>query len=768
MSERLEIGHWIPGETASPEGPLARYGDTTAWGVAEAYVRAYSSPDDVVLVSFCQSAPLIREVLSTGRRVLALDFNPVGVLSLRMALAPPSRDQLLAAWTRLGDLPKTGEPLRRHLERLYATRCPRCHRPAVVEEFVWDQEWGQPVERHYRCPACGDRGSGALEETDIVALERIEGRGLAYWYLADRVASGSSSHRQTIQRLLDLYTPRNLYALAQILIKMETLPAGSSVAEALRGALPYCFDAGSALFAADAPEARPRQLRLPLRYLERNVWECLGQACERLAGHRGQVRLAPDLSSLLRAAGGGSPPLAYLQVGTLRTLSDSMDAGSVPLILVEPPRLDPTFWSLSYLWSGWLYGSRVAAALEPLLGRRPYDWEWYHQSLRGALHHAARLLRPGGDLLLLGQTSGSEQEAALLLAASGAGLTLARALGDGRGGLQLHFRREASRPVVRASAETTEPARWTGGGDLITRSVSLVERALVELLRARGEPTLVAFLRLAAAEALARQQWLSLLCAAEEPLSVLDRIWRAMEEAGTFARFDGGRWWLRVEGDAAPPLADRVEVAAYEILAGTLGITFQALLGRICERFPGSLTPEAASIAACLGSYGGELAPGYWRLAIGQDAKSHQAQAAQVARALGELGRRMGYEVQRDGASGGKRGYDFVWQEEGQIAHGFLLRWQAQVATDVLHSRPEPVARHRYLVLPETRVELVRDKMAHDPRLAERMTRGNWHFLKYGAIRRLARAEEVARHDVRRIVGLEPIIEQVEAQIPLF
>ena len=71
-------------------------------------------------------------------------------------------------------------------------------------------------------------------------------------------------------------------------------------------------------------------------------------------------------------------------------------------------------------------------------------------------------------------------------------------------------------------------------------------------------------------------------------------------------------------------------------------------------------------------------------------------------------------------------------------------------------------------MLPETRVELVRDKLAHDPRLAERMIGENWHFLKYGAIHRLARAEEVARHDMRRIVGLEPIIEQVEAQIPLF
>ena len=772
MAECSEIGYWIPGELMPPEGPLARYGEPTPRGVAEAYVRAYTSPGDLILVPFCQSVPLIREIQATGRRVLALDFNPAGVLSLRMALAPPARDQLLAAFTRLGDAPKAGQSLRQHLERLYSTSCPRCRRSAIVEAFVWDRERGQPVERRYRCPACGDRGTGPLEEEDIAVLERVEGRGLAYWYLADRVASVSSGHRQTVHHLLDLYTPRNLYTLAQILIKTETLFAGSSVMEAVKGALLHCLDAGSALSAADAPEARPHQPRLPPRYLEHNVWDCLGQACRRLGRPWGQLRLAPDLSSLLGAEGEG---MVHLQMGTLRALSDRMGSPAMPLILAMPLRLDPLFWSLSYLWSGWLYGPRVAGALEPLLGLWSHDWEWYRRSLEGAFRHVARLLRPGGHLLLLGRIMGSEHEAALLLAASSAGLTLTHALSDGGEGVQLHFRRAPFRSEVAAPVQGTAPTPWTGKEDIVTRSTSLVEEALVELLRTRGEPTSVAFLRLAAAEALARRQWLSPLSTAEEPLSAMQGLWEALEDGGTFVRLDDGRWWVRDEGETAIPLADRVEATVYEILAGTLGITCQAVLRLVCERFPGRLTPETAThmgasdiVEACLHSYGEEFAPGYWRLAAGEEVESHEIQSAQVTLVVGQLGRRMGYEVRRGQDSEESRGYDIIWQEEGRLVHGFLLRWRARIATDMVHTHLEPRAGQQYYVLPQARAELIRAKLAHDPRLGEAMAQANWRFLKYTSLRALARAEEVARHDLRRIVGLEPIIERPEAQIPLF
>ncbi|MEA3346109.1 MAG: hypothetical protein U9Q78_07710 [Chloroflexota bacterium] len=738
---------------------MARYGEPTPRGVAKAYVQAYTSPDDLILVPFCQSAPLIREIQATGRRLLALDFNPVEVLALRMALAPPAEAELLAAFTRLGDAPKAGEPLRQHLEGLYTTPCPRCRHPALAEAFVWDREEAQPVERRYRCPACGDRGSGPVEEGDLMTLEGVESRGLAYWYLADHVAPASclrpvrrpggrqtSPHRRTVLRLLDIYTPRNLYALAQILIKMERLFSDSPVLEAMRGALLGCLDVGSALYSADAPDTRPHRLQLPHRYLERNVWECFEKACEELSRREGQIQLAPDLNSFLEEKG----EEVHLQVGTLHALSELMGSIRVPLIVAMPPRFDPLFWSLSYLWSGWLYGPRAAKGLEPLLGRRSSDWEWYRRSLQGAFQQAGRVLQPEGHLLLLGRVPSSKQRDALLLAASGAGFTLSHALSDGEEGVQLHFRREPFRIPV------------TADEDLATRAASLSEGRVTDLLRARGEPTLSPHLRMAAAEALARRGWLPLLTASEEPMSAVEGLWEELEKREAFVHFDDGRWWLHNAGNTAVPLADRVETEVYEILAGTLGIAHKALLRLVCKRFSGPLTPSVTIVEACLRSYGEEFSPGYWRLRADEEAKGREAEIAQVTQVLERLGRRMGYEVEEG------EGYDMIWREGEQPVHGFLLRWEARVATAILHSHLEPRAEHQYYVLPQARVELVQAKLAHDPRLGGAMARGNWHFLKYAPLRALAEVKQVTRHDLQRIVGLEPIIEQPKAQIPLF
>jgi predicted RNA-binding Zn-ribbon protein involved in translation (DUF1610 family) len=764
MAESSGIDYWIPGQLMSPEGPLARYGEPTPRGVAEEYVRAFTSPGDLILVPFCHSASLVREIQSTSRHVLALDFNPVGILSLRMALASLPRDELLAAFTRMGDAPKTDEPLRQYMRGLYATTCPQCGRRAVADAFVWDEKSGRPIERLYQCPNCGDRGRAPTEENYVQALERIGSHGLAYWYLADRVSSASSSHRATTERLLDLYTPRNLHAIAQIIIKMEDVLVDSPVAEAMKGSLLHCLDVGSALFRADAPEERPHRLRLPSRYLEHNVWGCLRHACHSMADHRTQNRMAPDLPSLMEAVGRESEALAYLKVGSLRAISGSIDSGSIALILLVPPRFDTVFWSLSYLWSGWLYGPGAAEKVAPLLGHRPGDWEWYRQSLQGAFRHAVELLRPGGNLLLLGQMAGEEQEAALQLAASGAGLTLDHAIGNGQGQVQLHFRRG---PV-----KTSAPGGMTARPLL---SEQLVPDTIEDLLRKRGEPTTFPLIRLTVLQILAKEQVLAQMAASSRPLSTMVQLWKTLEEDGRFARFDDGRWWLHDEQRIAPPLADRLEDAVRDILVGILAITPQALLRQVCERFAGPLTPEIPSetrasglVEVCLRSYGEEFLPGYWRLAADEDTNRINDRVGQAGLVLEQLGRRLGYRSRfpTDAKEGGH--YDIVWQDEGQIAHGFLLRWQARIATDVLTTCIASRAQQQYIALPQTRVALAKAKLDHDPRLARAIATGHWQFVKYSSLNALAAAKDVAGYDLRRIVGLEPIIERGEVQIPLF
>ncbi len=75
---------------------------------------------------------------------------------------------------------------------------------------------------------------------------------------------------------------------------------------------------------------------------------------------------------------------------------------------------------------------------------------------------------------------------------------------------------------------------------------------------------------------------------------------------------------------------------------------------------------------------------------------------------------------------------------------------------------------YRYLVIPAERASLVDFKLRRNPLLRAAMAEGNWQIVKYGHLAWLAETEEIDRHDLKKIVGLKPIIEQAEAQIPLF
>ena len=207
-----------------------------------------------MLDPFAVSDVPIREAVAAGRRVVATSSNPLTIALLRDCLSPPDPAALTAAVTRLGDSPKRGIPLREHLDQLYRTRCPACRRPAVADYFVWSREPADPRQKWVVCPACGETGLAAMDEDDLAALDEVETRGLHYWYLLDRVASAQEGEgRARAEALLELYTPRALYAIADLLMKIEAA-SGAEMQAHLKTVLLTCLDAASSLYGPGGDE----------------------------------------------------------------------------------------------------------------------------------------------------------------------------------------------------------------------------------------------------------------------------------------------------------------------------------------------------------------------------------------------------------------------------------------------------------------------------------------------------------------------------------
>ncbi|HIC93991.1 MAG TPA: hypothetical protein EYP09_07060 [Anaerolineae bacterium] len=768
-----KMDYFVPGRrTEGGHRPwaLARYLQPMPAGVAAAYAEACTEPGEVVLDPFCQSEVVVREAVEAGRKAIAVNFNPAIVLAVRGRLAWPDPRELDAAVTRLGDSPKLGVPLREHLEGLYQTPCPRCHRPAVADHFVWDREKREPVERSYRCQACGSEGTAPVEPADLEALERIETRGFHYWYILDRVAPPGDEGRDQAQRLLNLYTPRNLYALASLLIKIETLFPQSALRDALKTVLLSCLDSCSSLHPPQGGEAPPRtsRPRPPQRFVERNVWRAFEAAydgmrsCAPLAGIRlaegAEEIVAPDLLALAE----GGPPNVLIKAWTVRRLARELPSGSVTLILADPPRPDPYFWALSYLWSGWLFGPRAAAPFKPLLRRKRSDWDWYCRAMEATFRALRRLLKNGGRLVL---AFAEEADAprprleALLLAASGAGFDLEGLAyrPDGEDEYRLSFAKAAKSAVEEVPAAPDAEA-------LARQMRAQAEAAAQEVLRERGEPLAWPWLHAAIYHRLSRSGLLRQAMAVdEEGFSPLDfaaqQVRTALEEAEGLVRL-GELWWLKEPGRAARPLADRVEEAVCEVLREAP--SREALERAIYARFPGLLTPEEGLIGACLGSYGREVEPGRWQLRAEDQLGRRERQREEVRAHLLELGKRLGFAVQADA-----EGFDVLWREDGQVAYAFVVLRTA-ILSDVLLARGKPSGAQRCIAIPEERASLVEFKLGHNPLLRRAVAEGRWQFVKWPYLAQLAQAREVTRHDLKKIMGLRPIVERAEAQIPLF
>jgi hypothetical protein len=806
-----QINYFVPGKAVENGRFLAHYVQPMPVGVAAAYLEAYTSPGQIVLDPFCQSPTLVTEVAATGCKVIAANFNPVLALLVRAQQSLPERRELDAATTRLGDSLKLGVPLHEHLDGLYATSCPQCHRPTIADYFLWDREAGEPVEKAYRCQACGNGGQAPVEPGEREALGRIEKRGFHYHYVLDRLAPPGDEGRKIGQILLDLYTPRNLYALTNLLIKIETLFADSPLQELLKLLLLACLDSCSSLYASPQARLRPYRLHPPRRFVERNAWRAFEEARARLsqlppfpavhlAAGVSQIT-SPDLLSLSETE--GRPPNALIEPLTVRQLSQMFPAESVSLIITDPPRLDPVFWSLSYLWSGWLFGREEAAALRPLLKRKKTDWDWYQRAMNSTWRALRRALQIQGRLVLVFASEGPAFVEALFMAASlagfepeGASCQPGEASAGEMGSYQFSFTK-GEEPTTALSSEDE--------ANLAIEIQREASTAMQDVLRQRSEPLTYEWLHLAAYRRLGAKGYLRRATAvsSEEGFSPLDFVSRQVEtvlegvKGGAVVRWEEAeegegwpqRWWLREPGEGSTPLSDRGEEAVWEILCEKPALSTEELAAAIYPRFPGLLTPELELIEACLMSYAQEISPDHWQLRPEDQPENREREREQGAANLVKLGQRLGYSVGLSRAwrkRPRERGallellgnetpgveppspFDILWREDKEIRHAFVLLSMAALGLIPWHKDDTEEGINRYLVIPEERGDLVSFKLERSPWLRQAVATGCWQLIKYRHLSQLASATEIDRHDLKKIVGLRPIIEQDKAQIPLF
>jgi hypothetical protein len=762
---------FLPGRRPHRPGLLERFLPPLPEGIAETWLEPRLPPGSWLLDPFGAAPDLTVEAARAGYRVVVAANNPVGRFLLDVHAQPPGESDFQSALAELASARRGDERLEPYLRNLYLTHCAQCGQEIMAEAFLWERDALAPYARIYHCPACGDEGERPATQFDATQASHFTAAGLHRARALERIAAPNDPDRTHAEEAIATYLPRAIYALATLINRLDGLlalpPPPGINAEARRRSLTvlalHALDLGNTLWPQPAGRARPKQLSIPPKFRENNLWLALESAASRLANPAPLVSLS-QWPTLPPADGG-----LVIFEGRLKELVEELQIlGSThPIqfggVLGGLPRPNQAFWTLSALWAGWLWGREAIGPFKSVLRRRRYDWGWHTTALEAAMSALAEFIPTGTPMLaLIGETEAAFLTAALVAGANAGFCFNGLAVRDENGQAQIAWGCEERKPG--------QPASGTGlGSGFSARARHAAVEAGKENLHLRNEATHQLSLHAAGLARLVDHGVLPPLGTAN-PAEIYSAVQEACDQAFSsengFLRFgggertsEGGHWWHSDLTQSGPSLADQVEMAVVRTLQAKPGISFSEVDSTVCAALPGLLTPGQNLVSWCLESYG-EQSPAqsdHWQLRQADSPAERRADLAAMRALLANLGTHLGYTNQ------GEKPY--LWIDESEQVAFAIFVIASAIFSELVFTNQYPPDRS-LIVLPGARANLAVFKLQRDPRLRQVVDQG-WRFVKFRHLRRLVESPVLNRQNLAEMLTLDPLTD-APSQMRLF
>jgi hypothetical protein len=502
---------------ADSGGPLNRFLPPVPEGAARAFVAGLGPSTAWIIDPFASLPRQAVEMAHEGRRVLVTAGNPVSRFLLDLAAHPPRLADLQAALADLAAARKEGKRLETHLQSLYYTHCENCQRELPAEAFLWDGKTGVMTGRIYNC-ICGSGGEHPATPADV--------ENAARWALTDglhrsraleRVVPGDDPDRPFAEEALSFYPPRAVYALGTIINRLDGLSSSDERRRCMSALLLYAADSANALWPHLTERPRPRQLTFPTVYRENNVWMALEAGVKAWASEDEPIPL-----TLWPAEPPESGGLCLFE-GPLRDLVQDLEGIPIQAVVAAIPRPNQAFWTLSALWSGWLWGHAAVGPFKTVLRRRRYDWQWHAEALKALFGYLVEVLPPDAPFFGVLAEPESSFISAVCLAAQSAGLGInGLAMRNELDPIQILWKKAPEASLAPGLAGKGKPGSLPAGHKLKTLAldVNFTRKAIREILSKNNEPMPYVHLHASTLAALANNgmlQW------SEDAISMLEK-----------------------------------------------------------------------------------------------------------------------------------------------------------------------------------------------------------------------------------------------------
>lgn len=722
--------------------PLARYLPRLPQKATVTWLENNIPKGSWVIDPFGASPQLAIEIAQAGYRLMVAVNNPIGRFLLEMAASPPKNNEMLAALAELAATRRGEERLEPHILALYETQCDLCGKTISADAFLWEKEAKLPYARIYTCPHCQHSGEFPVTNSDIEKAAKFSDSSPHHFRALQRVVKSDHPDAVHVKNALDAYLPRAVYALFSILNKLDGLTITERQKQLLIAMILCACDKGNALWKEPIANERPKQLAIPPLFRENNIWRAIEESIPSWTENTKKTELCcwPELPP----EDGG----ICLFEGRFANLADQLNDVVFQAVVTAFPRPNQAFWTLSALWSGWLWGRESIGPFVSVLRHSRFDWAWHTAALVSSMKVLSPVLKPGTKFFGLVTESEPSFDASVMIAADIAGFVL-----DG----------QALRPPKGQSQ-----FQWhVGKSNAITQNKKeIIQEAAQSCLISRGEASQYYFLQAAALESLGKQS--SSQNSEKSPAEIYTEINSILGHDLTFRqgflRYNAGsdsmnigHWWLREDNLAEEPLSDRLEKRLINYLLANPNQSFLQLDQRMCDNFPGLNTPDLKLIRAILISYAIENDKKEWVLKKGDRPSARRTDLDEIKQALISLGHQLGYVVIDE--------TPMVWQAEKSEENYYIYIIASAVIGEFVYQKTHP-PEQGIIVLPGSRAELLTHKRHRDPRLQHTLEQG-WHFLKFRQVRQISENKLLTRENLRLYFEEDPL-EEVDPQFKMF
>lgn len=615
-----------------PDGNSAIYQWQKYWGrkphnVVREFIENYCPPNGVVLDPFVGSGITAIEALRAGRRALVCDLNPMSADIINATINPLNLDD----FTKLAL--KARELTRDKVQALYSHKCKHCEGKVQIlatSVNVISNNKVEPIELRYNCKCRDGLIREKIDESSYYnRFERqLDNEGIWWPDTKLEYANGEPfNKREKYQFYRDLFTPRNLLALAYIWDVIENRDWKSSEKRILQ----TLFRSFVHLCSRVSGDRRVRPLSagwtqhsfwFAKNPVEINVWgafdrkltEYLAVITDWSSIRKTPVKIARTIDEVLS----GKADIFFTTqdcASFLRAIANSKKKADY--VFTDPPYNGMIqYGELSFMWNAWrsdmdnktYLGNIEASELTENKGQHKKLPDYY-QHLRAAFSQIADAVSPESYIHVTYSSPKVKYRNLTLRAARLAGLDFEK----------LHFQQS-----VRTSKKAIEQPFGSVFGDFIfrffkpksatvparsrTQSLeSIVNERTVYMLKHRGEATPINVITAECERELFKSGFFDDESALENDVEKIikksDRF--KVDKEGLVAFKKGSEY----EGT---PLSLRVEKTVREMLTASRVVTYTDIWTELLKEYPNSLTPDSSSITTALKKFASPKKGGLW------------------------------------------------------------------------------------------------------------------------------------------------------------